>query len=107
MGERLTYATTEIVAFAPSPNTAFTFQPTLDGQLYTAIITNNVFRRPGDAEGGWYLNIYTLQGARVLTVAMVGSPNDYDINLTQGYFTTVLVYRADLQQFEILSDPVT
>jgi hypothetical protein len=57
MPARQTYASVQTFPFAPSPNVAFTFQPTLDGRQYTAIISNNVFRRPGDSEGGWYLNI--------------------------------------------------
>jgi hypothetical protein len=85
-----------IFPFAPSSSVPFTFQPTLDGVTHTAVISWNVF---GER---WYLNLYTLQGSRVCTVAVVGSPNDADINLVGGYFTTsVLVYRADLQQFEV------
>lgn len=95
--ERLEYANVAIFPFAPSPNAPFTFQPTLDGQQYTAIISWNVF---GER---WYLNLYTLAGERVCTVAVAGSPNDADINLVGGYFSSVLVYRADLQQFEALS----
>ena len=97
---RLQYASVEVFAFAPSNSSPFTFQPPLDGRQYTAVVTWNVF---GER---YYVNLYTLQGVRVFTVAMVGSPNDYDINLAGGYFASVLVYRADLQRFEVLSSPI-
>lgn len=81
--------------FNPTATTPFQFQPTLDGAEYTAIVTWNVFGRR------WYLTINQLDGTRVLTRAMVGSPNDYDINLVGGYFSSVLVYREASNQFEV------
>lgn len=85
-----------IYQFAPSPSGPFTFTPTLDGTQYTAIVTWNVFGQR------YYVNIYTLQGVRICTVPMIGSPNDVNLNIVKGYFTTELVYRADLQQFEVI-----
>lgn len=53
--------------FAPSTLAPFQFQPTLDGQIYTAIVTWNLFAQR------WYLNIYTLGGALVASTALIGS----------------------------------
>lgn len=100
MAGRATYQTVEVFAFAPSSQSVFTFQPTLDGVQYSVTVPWNVF---GER---YYLTVRTLQGALVCHVAMSGSPNDYDLNLVGGYFTSLLVYRADQQQFEVLSDPL-
>lgn len=86
---------TTITPFTPTASAPFQFQPTLDGALYTAIVTWNVFGRR------YYLNLYTLQGIRVFTVPLVGSPLDYDISLTAGYFASTLVFREPSQQFEV------
>ena len=51
------------------PRQVFSFQPTLDGLLYTGTVTWGLFgQRP-------YLNIYALTGARILSVPLVGSPD--------------------------------
>ena len=81
--------------FTPSSTQPFEFQPTLDGVQYTALVTWNIFGRR------YYLNIYQLDGTRVLTTALIGSPNDADINLVGGYFESTLVFRAQSQQFEV------
>ena len=81
--------------FIPSSTTPFEFQPTLDGLQYTAFVKWNVFGRR------YYLELYQLDGTRVLTIALIGSPNDADINLVGGYFDSVLVYRTSSQQFEV------
>jgi hypothetical protein len=54
--------------FAPSPQAPWMFQPTLDGQIYTGVITWNL------AAQRWYLNLYSLAGALVVAKALVGSP---------------------------------
>lgn len=59
---------TVIIPFVPSLIQAPEFQVTLDGQIYNCIVTWNL------AAQRFYLNIYQLNGERVLTVAMVGSP---------------------------------
>ena len=64
-----------VIPFLPSATQPFEFQPTLDGIQYTAFVKWNVFGRR------YYLELYQLDGARVLTTALIGSPNDADINL--------------------------
>ncbi len=81
--------------FIPSTNAPFQFQPTLDGQQYTVIVTWSLFGRR------FYVNVYKLDGTLIVCRAMVGSPNGYDISLTSGYFTSKMVYRAPSRQFEV------
>ena len=81
--------------FIPNAATPFQFQPTLDGQVYTAIVTWNLFGQR------WYLNLFDLAGNRILTIAMVGSPLDYDISLVAGLFASTLVYRVQNRQIEV------
>lgn len=57
-----------IFPFTPSTTSNFQFAPTLDGQVYTGIVTWNF-----EAQR-WYLNIVSSQGQIVLTTAMVQSP---------------------------------
>ncbi|MFA9204841.1 MAG: hypothetical protein ACEQSH_00135 [Bacteroidia bacterium] len=87
--------TVSIVPFVPTPQVAFRFAPVLDGVTYTAIVTWNIFGQR------FYLNLYDPDQVRVLTTAMVGSPLGQNISLVEGYFATLLVYRAPSRQFEI------
>jgi len=54
--------------FAPSNVAPFEFQPTLDGQVYTCVVTWILFGRR------YLISCYRLDGTRVFTRAMVGSP---------------------------------
>jgi hypothetical protein len=85
-----------IFPFTPSQSSPFQFQPTLDGTVYTVIVTWNLFGRR------YYVNIYDLSGVLILCTAMVGSPQGYDVNLVGGYFTSSkMVFRQSSQQFEV------
>lgn len=86
---------TTYINFNPSPNEPFQFQPTLDGQVYSVIVTWNLFGQR------YYVNIYTLDNALVVCLPLIGSPPERDISLTAGYFATTLVYRAANAQFEV------
>lgn len=81
--------------FIPSTNAPFEFQPTLDGLQYSVFVTWNIFGRR------YYINVFQLDGTRILTTPLIGSPNDYDINLVGGYFTSKMVFRSQSQQFEV------
>ncbi len=82
--------------FTPSATSNFNFQPTLDGRTYTVVVWWNMYRQ------GWYLSTYDLSGIRLLSKALVGSPNDYDINLVAGLFAVSrLVFRGPSQTFEV------
>lgn len=75
--------------FAPNVNQNFTFSPLLDGTQYSVVMTWTLFGQR------WVVNVFTLQGVRVLSKPLRTSPNNHDINLVEGYFTTSkMVYRA-------------
>jgi hypothetical protein len=84
-----------IVPFTPVTNANFQFFPELDGVTYTATITWNAFGLR------YYITLTTNQNVTIFTQPLIGSPDNYNINLAEGYFTTPLVYRQMLQQFEI------
>ena len=69
---------------------------TLDGQQYNAIVTWSLFGQR------WVVNIYSLQSVWVLSKPLRSSPQNYNINLIEGYFTTSsLVYREASNNFEV------
>lgn len=88
--------TTTAVPFQPSNSGPFQFQANFDGATYTVAVTWNLFGRR------YYVNVYTLEGDRIVTIAMVGSPLDANTSLVAGYFTTQLVWRVASGQFEII-----
>lgn len=85
-----------VTAFQPTQQAPFQFNPTLDGASYLVLVTWNLYGQR------WYVTVYTLGGVRVLTIPMVGSPADYDLSLTDGYFATELVFRQASQSFEVI-----
>lgn len=87
---------TTLTQFTPTTSQNFSFQPTLDGQVYSVVVTWNLFG------ARWILNVYNLQNVFVMQKPLTGSPLDYDINLIEGYFTTsTLVYRVSTNNFEV------
>jgi hypothetical protein len=84
-----------IIAFTPTPQAPFQFQPTLDGNSYNATVTWNVYGQR------WYVNLVDGFGDLIFCLPLIGSPPDYDISLTAGYFASTLVFRQALQQFEV------
>ena len=85
-----------VVQFTPANNSNFQFQATFDGAIYNVIVTYNIYGQR------YYVNIYDTSNVLIVTLPLIGSPLNYDISLTAGYFTTKLVYRAANQQFEII-----
>lgn len=82
--------------FAPSIDAVFQFQATLDGNVYTVSTPWNA------AVQRFYLQIISQTDTTpVLYTPLVGSPPDYDISMTKGYFTSTLVYRTQNAQFEV------
>lgn len=83
--------------FAPSTVQNFTFQPTLDGQQYSCIVTWSLFGQR------WILNLYTLAGVLVMQKPLAGSPQNYNINLIEGYsFASTMVFREASNAFEVV-----
>lgn len=86
---------TTFVPFVPSAQSPFTFMATLDGNAYNVIVTWNYYGQR------YYVNIYTIQGDLVVSIAMIGSPDEYDISMTAGYFESELIFRVSSNTFEI------
>lgn len=82
-------------AFTPTASANFQFVPTLDGNQYTAIVTWNLFGQR------YYISIYALDGTRVLTTPLIGSPTDFDIDLVGGYFASTMVYQIENGQIVV------
>lgn len=59
---------TEYVAFAPNQAAAFQFQPTLDGNVYLAIVTWGLW------DQRFYLGVYAQDGTVIFNEPVVGSP---------------------------------
>lgn len=73
----------------------FEFEADLDGDLHNVIVTWSIY---GER---YYVNVFSLTNVRILTIPLIGSPDDYDISLVAGYFNSTLVYRESSRQFEI------
>jgi len=59
--------------FTPNLQGPFQFSPTLDNTVYNAIVTWNLSGRR------FYLNLFSLDGVRILTTAVVGSPTGFNL----------------------------
>lgn len=55
--------------FQPSTEQVFSFQTTLDGQVYVCTITWNLFGQR------YYINCLDLSGSRVFSLPLIGSPD--------------------------------
>ena len=84
-----------IVPFNPQPTANFRFSPVLDGSTYNAVVTWNAY------SGRYYFNVYTLNRGLTMSVPLIPSPDYQNINLTEGFFTTPIVFRASSNNFEI------
>lgn len=86
---------TTFVAFVPSLESAPQFQALFDGTPYNVTVTWNLFSQR------YYINITDQSGNLILCIALIGSPDDYDISMTKGYFASTLIYRVSSGNFEI------
>lgn len=87
-----------LTVFTPTTVSLFTFQATLDGALYTCVVTWNVYR------ADWYLNIYDQNNTLILSRPLVGSPPlpETGINLVSPWFKTSTMYFYEaLQTFAV------
>lgn len=90
-----TVAGTIYIPFTPAATQNFQFQTTLDGSVYTVIVTWNLFGQR------YYVNIYSTSGLLIVSLPLIGSPLTANISMTAGYFTTQLVFRVSSQNFEV------
>ena len=81
--------------FAPSNSAAFTFNPTLDGVIYTATITWNI------AGQRWYITITDSSGNVILNMPVISSDANYPISMTLGFFNTPLTFNSALSTFTV------
>lgn len=88
---------TVFIDFKPSKKSNFQFLANLDGTNYNCVIRWNLFSQR------YYLDVYTNRRSLVIAIPFVGSPNEYDISLTAGYFDTKIVYRYPSQQIEVIT----
>jgi hypothetical protein len=87
---------TTFIQFNPQQNQNFQFNPTLDGVPYVAVVTWNIYGMR------YYISVYDISRNLISYIPLVGSPDNYDINLMFGYFTSsTLVYRVSSNNFEI------
>jgi hypothetical protein len=84
-----------IVPFNPQPTANFTFSPTLDNNTYQAVVTWNTY------SNRYYLNIYTLTRALMVSIPLIASPDDGNIDLMAGFFNTPIIFRDSSNNFEI------
>ncbi|MGK0739948.1 hypothetical protein ACSFCX_00105 [Yokenella regensburgei] len=85
---------TTTIPFKPDGKTPFSFQATVGGaKLFGTVPYNQYANR-------YYLRLTDGQGQVVWYVPLVGSPDDYDINLAHPYAPGALVYRVSSNQFE-------
>ena len=77
--------------------TPFAFQALFDGSTYSVTIPWSLYGQR------YYLMVNALDGTLIVNTPLVGSPDGYDINLINGYFTTsTLVWRLSTNSFEVL-----
>jgi hypothetical protein len=88
---------TVYIPFTPASNSNFKFQCTLDGNQYIAIVNWNL------AGERYYVNLYDTSQNLIFCLPLIGSPNFYNISLSNGYFTDMLVYRVGSGNFEIIA----
>lgn len=81
--------------FVPSNQTPPSFQPTLDGQVYNAVVTWNLFG------ADYYINLLTLNGDLVFCRAMSGSPTGVAIEAISWVHQTVDVTTIEPHGYKI------
>lgn len=87
---------TTYVLFRPAPGDPFKFTASLDGVGYSMTVTWNVFGQR------WYLSCIGVNGLVVFHMPLIGSPDEYDINLIGGYFeASQMIFREYPRRFEI------
>lgn len=76
---------TTYIPFSYPPNSAFTTQITLDGNLYSLVVNWGLFGQRS------YVNLFDQSGNRIFTTALIGSPDPVAISSLSWDDTTQLV----------------
>jgi hypothetical protein len=83
-----------ITKFNPSSTAQFQFSVRLDGTNYSVLCPYNNY------SPRYYFSIFDNAGNLILNRPIIASPDNYDINLIQGYFQeSTLIYRFSSQSF--------
>ncbi|ELU6036683.1 hypothetical protein SCG61_001008 [Salmonella enterica] len=82
------------IPFKPDGQTPFTFQATVGGMKVFGSVPYNL------SANRYYVKLTNGQGAVIVYVPMIGSPDGYDINLALPCAPGTLVYRVSSNQFE-------
>ncbi|MFW0766689.1 hypothetical protein ACN0IV_12700 [Trabulsiella odontotermitis] len=85
---------TTMIAFKPDGRTPFSFQATVGGVKLFGTVPYNLYANR------YYLRLSDGQGKVVSYRPLIGSPDDYDINLALPYAPGTLVFRTSTSQFE-------
>jgi hypothetical protein len=85
-----------LTQFIPNSINPFQWLPVLDGQVYTVIVKWVL------GSQRYYLLITDSFGNDVLFTPLIASPDNYNINMIGGFFSTSsLVYRKSTNNFEV------
>lgn len=82
------------IPFTPNGREPFTFQATVGGAKIFGTVPYNIYAQR------YYLKLTNGQGDVISFLPLIGSPDDYDINLAMPYSSGQLIYRASSNQFE-------
>ncbi|EGT3137597.1 hypothetical protein NPF39_001039 [Salmonella enterica subsp. enterica serovar Uganda] len=85
---------TIFIPFKPDGKAPFTFQTTVGGARVFGTVPYNLYANR------YYLQLTDGQGNVVTYVPLIGSPDNYDINLALPFAPGALVYRVSSNQFE-------
>ncbi|HBV7900215.1 TPA: hypothetical protein OW273_001536 [Citrobacter freundii] len=83
-----------IIPFKPDGQTPFTFQSVVGGIKVFGTVPYNLYANR------YYVKLTDGQGKVITYVPMVGSPDNYDINLALPCAPGTLIYRVSSNQFE-------
>lgn len=84
----------EIINFNENSDTQFSFQCTVNNNnLFVSVPFNNYSNR-------YYVKINDNAGNTKVFMPLIGSPDDYDINLAIPFEPGKLIYRISMSRFE-------
>jgi len=84
-----------VYPFTPTGQAVFSFQPTLDGQQYSAIVTWSLFGQR------WYISIYDVSNTLVVSEAVTGSPNPIGIQSVEWDAGLVTVTTVEAHGYKV------
>ncbi len=82
------------ITFRPNGRTPFTFQASVGGVKIFGSVPYNLYSKR------YYVRLTDGQGRVVSNAPLIGSPDNFDINLALPFSPGTLVYRVSKNQFE-------